>query len=69
MRLGLVMDGLKPFCICSTKWSTWPTILVKYKVPPQMAIKIGHLILCLLIPRKRKVKKLSVYLASLIDEI
>ena len=34
-----------------------------------MSIKKGHLILCLLIPKKRKVKDMSIYLAPLIDEL
>ena len=34
-----------------------------------MSIKKGHLVLSLLIPGKRKVKDMSIYLAPLIDEL
>ena len=69
MRLGLGTDGVNHFGLCSTKWSTWLVLLVNYNIMPWMSIKKGHLILCLLIPGKRKVKDMSVYLAPLIDEL
>ena len=69
LRLGLGMDGVNPFGLCSTKWSTWPVVLVNYNIPPWMSIKKPHLILCLLILGKRKVKDMSIYLAPLIDEL
>ena len=63
------MDGVNPFNLYSTKWSTWLVVLVNYNIPPWMSIKKGHLILSLLIPGKRKVKENSVYLAPFIDEL
>ncbi|MCO5549938.1 hypothetical protein L7F22_003415 [Adiantum nelumboides] len=69
LRLGLGTDGVNPFGFRSTKWSTWPVVLVNYNIPPWLSIKKGHLILSLLIPGKRKVKDMSVYLAPLIEEL
>ncbi|MCO5577427.1 hypothetical protein L7F22_031259 [Adiantum nelumboides] len=69
LRLGLGTDGVNPFGLRLTKWSTWPVVLVNYNIPPWMSIKKGHLILSLLIPDKRKVKDMSVYLAPLIKEL
>ena len=69
MRLGLASDGVNPFGLQSTKWLTWPVVLVDYNIPPWFSIKKGHLILSLLIPRKRKVKDMLVFLAPLIDEL
>ena len=69
LRLGLGIDGVNPFGLHSTKWSTWPIVLVNYNIPPWMSIKKGHLVLSLLIPGKRKVKDMSIYLAPLIDEL
>ena len=57
------------FGLRSTKWSTWPVVLVNYNIPPWMSIKNGHIILCLFIQGKRKVKDMSVYLAPLINEL
>ncbi|MCO5556418.1 hypothetical protein L7F22_009967 [Adiantum nelumboides] len=69
LRLGLGTDGVNPFGLRSTKWSAWPVVLVNYNIPPWLSIKKGHLMLSLLIPGKRKVKDMSVYLAPLIEEL
>lgn len=69
LRLGLSTDGVNPFGQRSTKWSTWPVLLVNYNIPPWLCIKKGHMILSLIIPGKRKPKNLQVYLAPLIEEL
>ena len=69
LRLGLAADGVNPFGLRSTKWSTWPVVLVNYNIPPWLSIKKGHLIVSLLIPGRKKVKDMSLCLAPLIDEI
>ncbi|MCO5571205.1 hypothetical protein L7F22_024940 [Adiantum nelumboides] len=69
LRLGLGTNGVNPLGLRSTKWSIWPVVLVNYNIPPWMSIKIGHLILSLLIPGKKKIKDMSVYLAPLIEEL
>ena len=68
-KMGLAMNGVNPFGLHSTKWSMWPVVLVNYNIPPWLSIKKGHLLLSLIIPDKRKVKNISVYLAPLIDEL
>ena len=67
--LGLATDGVNPYGIKSTKWSTWPVVLVNYNIPPWLCIKKGHMILSLIIPGKRKPTNLQVYLAPLIEEL
>lgn len=69
IRLGLAMDGVNPFGLRSSSWSTWPVCLVNYNLPPWMAIKKGHLLLSLIVPGKYKVKNMDVYLAPLVDEL
>ena len=68
IRLGLAMDGINPFGVQSSSWSTWPVCLVNYNLPPWLAIKKGHLLLSLIVPGKYKVKNMDVYLAPLIEE-
>ena len=34
LRLGLGTDGVNPFGLRSTKWSTWLVVLVNYNIPP-----------------------------------
>ena len=41
LRLGLATDGVNPFGVCSTIWSTWPIILINYNIPPWEATKKG----------------------------
>ena len=69
LRLGLGMDGVNPFDLHSTKWSTSSVVIMSYNIPPWMLIEKGHLILCLLITRKRKVNNMSIYLAPLNQEL
>ena len=69
LRLGLAMDGVNPYRLRSTTWSTWPVVLVNYNIPPWLCIKKGHLLLALLIPGKYKVKNMDVYLALVVDEL
>ncbi|MCO5558940.1 hypothetical protein L7F22_012531 [Adiantum nelumboides] len=69
LRFGLAMDGLNPFGLRSSSWSTWHLCLVNYNLPPWLAIKKGHLILSLIIPGKYKAKNMDVYLAPLIEEL
>ena len=64
------MDGVNPFGLRSSLlWRTWPVVLVNYNIPSWLAIKKGHLLLSLILPRKHKVKNMDVYLAPLIDEL
>ena len=69
LRLGLAMDDVNSFGLDLTKWSTLPIVLVNYNIPPWLFIKKDHLLLSLIIPSKKKVKSLLVYMASLIDEL
>ena len=69
IRLGLATVGVNPYGIKSTKWSTWPVVLVNYNIPPWLCINKGHMILSLIILGKRKPTNLQVYLAPLIEEL
>ena len=69
LKLGVGLDGVNPFSMQSSKWSTWPVIIINYNLPPYLGIKKEHLILSLLIPGKRQVKDINVYLAPLINDL
>ena len=69
IRLGLAMDGVNPFGLRSSSWSTWPMCLVNYNIPPWLATKKSHLLLALIVPRKYNVKNMDVYLAPLVEEL
>lgn len=39
LRLGLATDGLNPFSIKRSTWSTWPVVLLNYNLPPWLTTK------------------------------
>ena len=41
LHLGLATDGVNPFGVCSTTWSTWLVVLINYNIPPWEAQKKG----------------------------
>jgi hypothetical protein len=44
-------------------------ILINYNLPPYLRIKTKQLILSVLIPGKRQVKDINMFLAPLIDDL
>ena len=70
LHFGLAMeDGVNPFGLWSSSWSTWPIFLVNYNLPTWLAIKKGHLLLSLIVLEKYKVKNMDIYLAPLVEEL
>lgn len=68
-HLGLALDGIYPFGIHFTTWTTWLVVIVNYNIAPWMTIKKGCLMLIILIPGKYKVKDINIYMAPLIKEV
>ena len=54
LRLGLATDGVNPYGLRLTNWSTWTVVLVNYNIPPWLCIKKGHLLLSCIVLGKRK---------------
>ncbi|CAA7042281.1 unnamed protein product [Microthlaspi erraticum] len=70
LRLGLSTDGMNPFSIQNTKYSTWPVLLVNYNLPPTMCMKVDNIMLTMLIPGPTAPSNnIDVYLAPLIDDL
>lgn len=69
LRLGLGSDGVNPFGMRSTSWSTWPVVVINYNIPPWKCTKKGYVLLSLLVPGKYKVKNMDVYLEPLMEEL
>ncbi len=69
-RLGLVTNGVNPFGVQSSTWSTWPVMLQIYNLPPWLVTKNFFVILTLIILGKEYVKihNINVYMAPLIAE-
>ena len=70
LRLGLSTDGMNPFSMQNTNYSTWPVLLVNYNMPPTMCMKAENIMLSLLIPGpSAPSNNIDVYLAPLIDDL
>ena len=48
--LGLATDGMNPFSIKRSTWSTWPILLFNYNIPPWMTTKQHFIMLSMIIP-------------------
>ncbi|KAG7556924.1 hypothetical protein ISN44_As11g029270 [Arabidopsis suecica] len=69
LRLGLSTDGMNPFSIQNTKYSTWPVLLVNYNMAPTECMKAENIMLTMLIPGPTAPSKnIDVYL-QLIDDL
>ncbi|CAA7045955.1 unnamed protein product [Microthlaspi erraticum] len=70
LRLGLSTDGMNPFSIQNTKYSTWPVMLVNYNMSPTMCMKADNIMLTMLIPGPTAPSNnIDVYLQPLIEDL
>jgi hypothetical protein len=69
LHLGAALDGVNPYKSMSTKWSTWVVNVLNYNLPPHLITKPEHIMLALIIPGKKQVKDIDIYLEPLIDEL
>jgi len=52
IQFGLALDGINPYKLMKSKYSTWPILLINYNIPPWLAIKRAFVMLVLIIPGK-----------------
>ena len=71
VHIGLAADGVNPFKLQRSSWSTWPVMLLNYNIPPWLTTKKFFIMLALLIPGKQSVtgQFFDVYLAPLVEEL
>ena len=71
VHMGLAADGVNPFKLQRSTWSTWQVMLLNYNIPPWLTTKKFFIMLVLLIPRKQSVtgQFFDVYLAPLVEEL
>jgi hypothetical protein len=71
IHLGLATDGVNPFKLQRTSWSTWPVMLLNYNIPPWLITKKFFIMLAMLIPGKQSVTSevFDVYLEPLVEEL
>ena len=71
MRLALALDGVNPFKLSNTNWSTWPVMILIYKFEPWLVTKKFFISLCILISGKRSpsASNIDVFIRPLLNEL
>lgn len=70
LRLALASDGFNPYRTMSTRYSTWPVVLVIYNIEPWSSMKQSSILLSMLIPGgKSPGNDIDVFLQPLIQEL
>jgi hypothetical protein len=69
LKVGISLDGMSPFSQRASTWTMWPVFLVNYNIPPWMALKAENILLSMILPGRRQVKDINVYLEPLVDEL
>lgn len=71
IRFALATDGVNPFLVKRSTWSTWPVLLLNYNIPPWLTTKKHFILLSLIIPGKKAVTGNSwdVLIQPLLEEL
>jgi hypothetical protein len=69
ITFGLAIDGVCSFSFLNSNYSVWPVGLIVYNIPPWMSVRKEHLMLTLIVPGKKKVKNMDVYIVPFIEEM
>jgi hypothetical protein len=71
IRLGLATDGVNPYGVKRSTWSTWPVCLLNYNVPSWLTMKKHFIMLSMIIPGKESVtcETFDIYIEPLIEEL
>ena len=63
------MDSVNPYSLQNTNYSIWPVVVINKNISPWLSVKNEHLMLALIVPGRRQVKNMYVYLQPLVDEL
>ena len=63
------MDGVNPNSLQNINYFVWPLVVINNNTPPWFSVKNEHLMLALIVPGRRQVKNMDVYLQPLVDEL
>ena len=69
LKLSITMDGVNPYPLQNNNYSFWPMAMINKNIPPWFSMKNEHLMLALIVPGRRQVNNMDVYLQPLIDEL
>ena len=63
------MDGVNPYSLQNTNYSVWPVVVINNNIPPWFSMNNEHLMLALIVPSRRQMKNMDVYIQPLVDEL
>ena len=71
MPLAVALDGVNPFKLNNTNWSTWPLLVLIYNFEPWFVTKKFFISLCILISGKHSPtsKGIGVFISPLVKEL
>ena len=69
LRLSIAMDGINPYSLQNTSYSIWHIVVINNNIPPWLSVKNEHLMLALIVPNRRQVKNMDVYIQPLVYEL
>ena len=68
-RISIAMDGINPYSLHNTNYFFCPVVVINKNILPWLTMKNEHLMLALIVPCRRQVKNMDVYLQPLVDEL
>ena len=63
------MDGVNPYSLKNTNYYVRLVVVINKNTPPWLFVKNEHLMLAHIVPGRRQVKNMYVYLQPLVDEL
>ena len=68
IRFSITMDVVNSYSLQKTSYSIWLVLVINNNIPPWLSVKNEHLMLALILPPRRQVKNMDVYLQPLVYE-
>jgi hypothetical protein len=68
LRLSITTDGFNLYSLQNTNYYVLSVVVINNNIPPWFSMKNEHLMLALIVPGRRQVKIMDVYLQPLINE-
>jgi len=65
--LSIAIDGVNPYFLQNTNYSVWPVVVINNNITPWLFMKNEHIMLSLIVPGRKHVKNMDVYLQPLVD--
>ena len=68
-RINIAMDFVNSYSLQNTKYSIWPVVVINKNIPPWFFVNNEHIMLALIVPGRKQVKNMDVYLQPLVDKL